>query len=133
MKRIPLGRTGLTIPDLCLGTMTFGTQTPESEGHAQIDMSLDHGLDFLDTAHMYPVNPVKASTIGRTEEIIGNWIEKSGRRNDVIVATKHIGEGSGVVAGGSPAISSATIPAAVEGSLKRLKTDCIDLYQLHWE
>lgn len=132
MKRIPLGRTGLTIPDLCLGTMTFGTQTPEDESHAQIDLSLEHGLNFLDTAHMYPVNPMRAETAGRSEEIIGNWVRKTGRRNDLIIATKHIGEGSSAIAGGSPPISAETIAPAVEGSLRRLGVECIDLYQLHW-
>lgn len=132
MRRIPLGRTGLTIPDMCLGTMTYGTLTDESDAHRQIDVCLDHGLDFLDTAHMYPVAPVKPETCGRTEEIIGNWIARSGRRNDLIVATKHIGEGSGAIVGGSPAIGPDTIEAAVDGSLKRLQTDTIDLYQFHW-
>ena len=132
MQRIPLGRTGLTIPDLCLGTMTWGTTTPEAEAFVQIETALDHGLDFMDTAHMYPVTPMRPETAGRTEEIIGNWVTKTGRRNDVIIATKHIGSGSSVVAGGSPPISAETIPAAVEGSLRRLQTDVIDLYQLHW-
>ena len=132
MRRIPLGRTGLTIPDLCLGTMTFGTQTPEHGSHAQIDMCLDHGLDFVDTAHVYPVNPILPETCGRSEEIIGTWGAKTGRRNDIIIATKHIGKGSSAIVGGSPMISSATIPGAVEASLGRLQTDVIDLYQLHW-
>ena len=99
MKHIPLGRTGISIPDLCLGTMTFGTQTSEADGHRQIDMCLDHGLDFLDTAHMYPVNPFSSKTIGRTEEIIGNWCGTSGRRPEMLIASKHIGEGSSAIEG----------------------------------
>ncbi len=131
MDRNPMGRTGLTVPWLCLGTMTFGSQTDAATAHAQIDMALDHGIDFLDAAEMYPVNPVRAETIGRTEEIIGDWFERTGRRNEVILATKHSGEGMKHVRDGAP-ISSKTIPETVEGSLKRLKTDHIDLYQFHW-
>jgi len=126
MRRIPLGRTGIEIPDLCLGTMTFGTQTSEAEGHAQIDMALDAGIDFIDTAHAYPVNPMSPETRGRTEEIIGAWVAKSGRRGDVLIATKHLAKGNNGIA-----IGPATIREAVEGSLRRLRTDVIDLYQFH--
>ena len=131
MKRNPLGRTGLTVSELCLGTMTFGTQTSEAEGHAQIDRALAAGINFIDTAEMYPVNPIRAETIGRTEEIIGNWnAANKGRRDEFVLATKHSGEGSRA-RNGAP-ISSKTIPETVEGSLKRLQTDVIDLYQFHW-
>lgn len=126
MRRIPLGRTGIEVPDLCLGTMTFGTQTSEAVAHTQIDMALDAGIDFLDTAHVYPVNPMSAETRGLTEEIIGNWIAKSGRRGEITLATKHRAKGPS-----GTAIGPATIADAVEGSLKRLKTDEIDLYQFH--
>ena len=131
MQRRPLGRTGIEVSALCLGSMTWGSQNTEAEGHAQIDLALDRGCDFIDTAEMYPVNPVAAETIGRTEEIIGTWIAKSGRRTDVILATKHSGEGMQHARDGAP-ISAATIPGAVEGSLRRLRTDMIDLYQFHW-
>ena len=131
MKMIPLGRTDLTVSQLCLGTMTWGTQTPEPDAHRQIDTGLEAGINFLDTAEMYPVNPVSAATVGRTEEIIGNWVASSGRRNEMVIATKVTGEGSRAVRDGAP-ISSETIRSAVEGSLKRLQTDVIDLYQLHW-
>ena len=131
MKMNPLGRTGLTVSELCLGTMTWGTQTPEAEAHAQIDRALAAGVTMLDTAEMYPVNPVSADTIGRTEEVIGTWNARTGRRGDYILATKHSGEGMQHARNGAP-ISSATIPQAIEGSLKRLQTDCIDLYQFHW-
>ena len=132
MKMNPLGRSGLMVSELCLGTMTFGTQTSEQEGHAQIDMALERGINFLDTAEMYPVNPVKVETIGRTEEIIGTWFGKNAdRRGDMILATKHSGEGLSSVRNGAP-ISSQTISQAIEGSLRRLQTDYIDLYQFHW-
>ena len=132
MKTKPLGRTGLNVTELCLGTMTFGTQTSETVAHAQLDLALERGINFVDTAEMYPVNPVAAETVGRTEEIIGNWnATHPARRGDYILATKHSGEGMKHMRDGAP-ISSATIPLAVEGSLRRLKTDYIDLYQFHW-
>jgi len=111
--------------------MTFGTQTPEQDAHAQIDYALAAGVNFVDTAEMYPVNPVRKETTGRSEEIIGNWNAKTGRRGDYILATKHSGEGLAHVRDGAP-ISSQTIAATIEGSLKRLQTDYIDLYQFHW-
>lgn len=131
MKMNPLGRTGMVVSELCLGTMTFGSQTPEKEAHAQIEYALAAGVNFVDTAEMYPVNPVRAETIGRSEEILGSWHQKAGRRGDYILATKHSGEGLAVVRDGEP-ISSKTIASTIEGSLKRLKTDYIDLYQFHW-
>ena len=131
MQRRQLGRTGIEVSALCLGSMTWGTQNTEVEGHAQIDMALDRGVDFIDTAEMYPVNPIGAETVGKTEEIIGTWMAKSGQRAAVVLATKHSGEGLKHVRGGAP-ISAETIPEAVEGSLRRLQTDYIDLYQFHW-
>ncbi|WP_435312673.1 aldo/keto reductase [Primorskyibacter sedentarius] len=131
MKMKPLGRSGLTVSEFCLGTMTFGVQTPEKDAHAQIARALDAGINFIDTAEMYPVNPVKPETVGLTEEIIGNWFASTGRRSDVILATKHSGEGQNFVREGAP-ITSKTIRATLEGSLKRLKTDYVDLYQFHW-
>ena len=131
MQRRQLGRTGIEVSALCLGSMTWGSQNTEAEGHAQIDRALDRGVDFIDTAEMYPVNPVAKETIGRTEEIIGTWLARTGRRGDVVLATKHSGEGQKMVRDGAP-ISSKTIPETVEGSLRRLQTDYIDLYQFHW-
>ena len=131
MKMNPLGRTGMMVSELCLGSMTWGTQNTAEEGHAQIDRALERGINFVDTAEMYPVNPVSADTIGRTEEIIGQWNAKSGRRDQVILATKHSGEGLRHVRGGAE-ISAQSIPEAIEGSLRRLQTDYIDLYQFHW-
>ena len=80
MKMIPLGQSGLTVSELCLGTMTWGSQTTEAEGHAQADLALERGVTFWDTAEMYPVNPVRAETVGRTEEIIGTWLAARGGR-----------------------------------------------------
>ncbi len=131
MKMNPLGRTGIQVSEFCLGTMTFGTQTGEAEAHQQIDMSLDAGINFVDAAEMYPVNPISPETQGRTEEIIGTWFAKTGRRENMILATKHSGAGLAHVRDGA-LISAKTIPEAIEGSLKRLQTDYIDLYQFHW-
>jgi putative transposon-encoded protein len=87
MKHIPLGRTGIEVSEICLGTMTWGSQNTEAEGHAQMDHALARGVNFWDAAEMYPVNPVKAETVGRTEEIIGTWFAKGGR-DRVVLATK---------------------------------------------
>lgn len=131
MQMTTLGRSGLEVSKLCLGTMTFGTQTGVEDAHAQIERASEAGINFLDSAEMYPVNPIRAETVGRSEEIVGDWFAKTGRRGDWIVATKHTGEGQKAVRDGAP-ITAETIPAAIEASLKRLKTDVIDLYQFHW-
>ncbi len=132
MKMKPLGRTGIMVSELCLGTMTFGTQTSEADAHAQMDMALAAGINFLDAAEMYPVNPVTKETVGRTEEILGTWnAANPARRGDYVMATKHSGEGFAGARDGAP-ISAKTIPEAVEGSLRRMQTDYIDLYQFHW-
>lgn len=132
MKMNPMGQSGVMVSELCLGTMTFGTQTSEAEGHEQIDYALDQGINFVDTAEMYPVNPVSKETIGRTEEIIGTWNQaNASRRGDYILATKHSGEGLEHVRDGAP-ISASTIEKTIEGNLRRLQTDYIDLYQFHW-
>lgn len=131
MRQKPLGRTGLTVSELCLGTMTWGNRNTEAEGHAQLDLAMDHGITFIDTAEMYPVQPVAPETVGRTEEILGTWFAKSGRRRDVVLATKITGEGQGAVRDGTPITPEALI-RAVDASLHRLQTDVIDIYQLHW-
>jgi aryl-alcohol dehydrogenase-like predicted oxidoreductase len=130
MKTLTLGKTGLTVSELCLGTMTWGTQNTEAEGHAQADMALEAGVTFWDTAEMYPVNPVRAETVGRTEEIIGTWLAARGGRDRLVLATKVAGKGQIIRPG--QLVTGATMRAAVEASLKRLQTDYIDLYQLHW-
>jgi aryl-alcohol dehydrogenase-like predicted oxidoreductase len=130
MKRIALGTTGIQVSELCLGTMTWGSQNTEAEGHAQMDMALERGVDFWDTAEMYPVNPVRAETVGNTESIIGSWLAARGGRDRVVIATKIAGQGQ-MVRPGQP-ISGTTLRAAAEASLRRLGTDYIDVYQLHW-
>lgn len=131
MRMKPLGRTGMMVSEICLGTMTFGEQNTEAEGHAQMDRAVAAGINFFDAAEMYPTNPLKAETLGRTEEIIGSWLKASGKRDDIIIATKITGEGNDWIRGGE-AISRQSIARAVDGSLKRLGIDHIDLYQLHW-
>ncbi len=131
MRKAKLGHTGMMVSEICLGTMTWGTQNTESEGHAQMDHALGCDVDFWDTAEMYPVNPVSADTVGRTEEIIGTWFAARGGRDRVILATKVMGGNQPSVPASEP-ISGAKLRASVESSLKRLQTDYIDLYQLHW-
>jgi len=132
MQKNRLGRTDIEVSHYCLGSMTWGRQTAARAAHAQIDMALDQGINFVDTAEMYPVNPVSAETIGRTERIIGLWFDANpSRRSEVILATKHTGAGSKAVRDGAP-ISARSIRDTIEGSLRRLKTDYIDLYQFHW-
>jgi aryl-alcohol dehydrogenase-like predicted oxidoreductase len=126
-----LGTTDLQVSELCLGSMTWGTQNTTAEAHAQIDMALDYGVNVIDTAEMYPVNPLTKETQGNTERIIGEWVAKTGKRADVLIATKVSGAGYANVRDGAP-ISPETIHIALEASLKSLQTDYIDLYQLHW-
>jgi aryl-alcohol dehydrogenase-like predicted oxidoreductase len=130
MQTLTLGRTGLTVSALCLGTMTWGSQTAEAEAHLQADMARDHGLTFWDTAEMYPTNPVRAETVGDTEAIIGRWLAARGGRDRLQIATKVTGKG-GIVRPGQP-VTGTSLRAALEGSLRRLGTDYVDLYQLHW-
>lgn len=132
MKYTNLPNTELKVSKICLGTMTFGRQNTESQGHEQIDYALGQGINFIDTAEMYPV-PSQEPTYGATEKIIGSWIKKSGRRTDIILASKIAGANRGL-----PFIredlgfNARTIKESVEKSLSRLQTDYIDLYQLHW-
>ncbi|MFK4812505.1 aldo/keto reductase [Devosia sp. ZW T5_3] len=130
MKLKPLGRTELRVTEICLGTMTWGSQNTEAEGHAQIDMALEAGINFMDTAELYAV-PGSVQTSGRTEEIIGNWFTQSGKRDQWILASKIGGGGSSHIRNGARP-DGATIRIALEQSLKRLKTDRIELYQVHW-
>ncbi len=130
MKYNPLGRTDIKVSKICLGTMTWGQQNTEEQGHAQIEMALDMGVNFMDTAELYAVPPRK-ETCGATEEIIGSWFKKTGKRDNWIVASKVVGPGISWIRDGAP-IPPASIRLALEGSLRRLQTDYIDLYQLHW-
>lgn len=131
MKYNKLGRTGITVSEICLGTMTWGSQNTEADAFAQMDYALDRGINFFDTAELYPTTPLSAETYGDTETIIGNWFEKTGKRKDVVLATKVAGSGRPYIRGGGP-ITGAAIHEAVDASLRRLKTDYIDLYQIHW-
>lgn len=133
MQTIRLGHSDLEITRLCLGTMTFGEQNSEAEAHAQLDCALAHGINFIDTAEMYPV-PAQAATAGRTETQVGNWLRRQAR-DRIILASKVAGPNRGMnwLRGDETlALTSRQIPAAVEGSLRRLQTDHIDLYQIHW-
>lgn len=129
-----LGRTDLKVSLICLGTMTWGKQNTEAEGHRQMDYALDQGVNFWDTAEMYAIPPTK-ETYGSTETIIGTWLARNaGRRDEVILASKIAGPGpeTSYVRGGTTRHDTRNIAAAVDASLKRLQTDYIDLYQLHW-
>jgi len=131
MKYNPLGRTGMTVSEICLGTMTWGSQNTESDAHQQLDYALEHGVNFIDTAELYPTTPLSKDTYGDTERFIGTWHRARGNRDKVIIATKIAGPGRDYIRGGAPT-SRAGILEAVDGSLQRLQTDYIDLYQLHW-
>lgn len=130
MKYTTLPNTDIKVSKICLGTMTWGNQNTEAEGHAQLDYAIDHGVNFIDTAELYPV-PATAETQGRTSKIIGTWLQKTGNRDKVVLASKIAGGGdytahirtTGFVKG---------IKDAVNNELKRLQTDYIDLFQLHW-
>jgi len=130
-----LGRTGVKVSALCLGTMTYGEQNTEAEGHAQMDYAVEHGINFFDAAEIYPIPP-KAETQGRTEEIIGTWLASRKNRDKLLIATKVAGRSTVIDwlrdDGGLSRQSEAQILEAVDKSLARLKTDYIDLYQLHW-
>ncbi|MEM6781585.1 MAG: aldo/keto reductase [Pseudomonadota bacterium] len=140
MEYTKLGTSDLNVSRCCLGTMTWGEQNTEAEGHEQMDYALDQGVNFWDTAEMYAVPP-SPETCGKTEEFIGSWFAKTGKRNDVILATKVAGRGlanlpydgqGDWIRGLKHKADRKNIEEAIEGSLRRLKTDYIDLYQLHW-
>lgn len=126
-----LGRTDFNVSSICLGTMTWGEQNTEAEAFEQLDDAREAGINFIDAAEMYPVPP-REETFGRTEEILGNWLSARGVRDEVVLATKIAGPGLDTVPGGPRAFTRAHLRDAVEGSLRRLQTDRIDLYQLHW-
>lgn len=133
METRPLGRSGLEVSALCLGTMTWGEQNTQDEAFEQMDFACDRGINFFDAAEMYPVSP-REETYGRTEEIIGNWFASRGQRERVIVATKVVGPGNRFpyIRDGQPRLNREHILQACDDSLRRLQTDYIDLYQLHW-
>jgi len=126
-----LGNTDLDVSTICLGTMTWGKQNTQEEGFEQMDYALDQGVNFFDTAELYAIPP-KKETYGKTEEIIGNWFKKKSNRSKVILATKISGPGLSWIRGGGNQYDKKKLIEAVDQSLRRLQTDYIDLYQLHW-
>ena len=133
MKTIPLGQSDLHVTPICLGTMTFGEQVTEQDAHRILDRSLERGVNFIDTAEMYAV-PARAETFGATEAIIGNWFaQRPGTRGKVVLASKVAGPSRGMpwIRGGQ-GMTAADIVVSCEASLRRLQTDVIDLYQIHW-
>jgi aryl-alcohol dehydrogenase-like predicted oxidoreductase len=128
-----LGRSDIEVSLICLGSMTWGEQNSEAEGFAQMDFAIEHGINFIDTAEMYAAPP-RRETCGRSEEIIGNWLAARGGRDKVVLATKVTGPSGGLdyIRGGRTRLNRHHIAEAIEGSLRRLKTDYVDLYQLHW-
>jgi aryl-alcohol dehydrogenase-like predicted oxidoreductase len=133
MQFKPLAQTGILVPEICLGTMTFGEQNTQSEAFEQLEYALDRGLNFWDTAEMYPVPP-KPETQGATEAILGNWIAQRGGRDKLFIASKIAGpsQGGSHIRDGQTRFNKTDIESALDGNLKRLQTDYIDLYQLHW-
>ena len=132
MEYRQLGSTGLKVSEICLGTMTFGEQNIEAEAHAQLDFAVGAGINFIDTAEMYSV-PGRKETQGSTERFIGTWLRERKDRDKLIVATKITGPSPGLLFIRDPLnFSGDSLQKAVEGSLSRLQTDYIDLYQLHW-
>jgi len=134
MKTIQLGQSDLFVTPICLGTMTFGEQVDEATAFDILDRSIERGVNFIDTAEMYAVPP-RAETYNATEKIIGNWLtQRPGARQKLVIATKVAGPSRSMpwIRGGSPDLTGADIVAACDGSLQRLKTEVIDLYQIHW-
>ena len=128
-----LGATDIQVSQLCLGTMTWGEQNTPQEGYAQMDYALEQGINFFDTAELYSIPP-KPETFGRTEEIIGDWFQERGTRDQVILGTKVVGKTPNMpwIRNGQTRLDRDNIKTALEDSLRRLKTDYVDLYQLHW-
>ena len=131
MKYTTLPQTAIKVSKICLGTMTWGNQNSEAEGHEQMDYALEQGVNFFDVAELYPV-PANAETYGETERIIGTWFKKTGNRDKVVLASKIAGAGDYTAHVRKDGFSKRAITEAIENSLKRLQTDYIDLYQLHW-
>ena len=131
MKYKKLGTTDINVSLICLGTMTWGTQNNQDEAFAQMDFAFDKGVNFFDTAELYSVPP-NSESYGKTETMIGNWFKTKKNRKKIILATKIAGPGCSWIRGGKNSFNEKDIKEAIEGSLKRLQTDYIDLYQLHW-
>jgi len=133
MKFRRLGKTNIKVSNICLGSMNWGEQNSEEEGHSQLDLAVESGINFIDTAEMYPIPP-ESKTYGHTEKIIGTWLKKRSDRDKLIIATKISPPGKNVpwIRGGSNKLDKKNIHQAVDSSLQRLQTDYIDLYQIHW-
>lgn len=132
MKYTKLPNSDIKVSRICLGSMTWGEQNTEAEGHEQLDYAVEKGVNFIDAAEMYPI-PADPATQGRTEEIIGTWLKKRNNRKDVVIASKIAGPGKAVShIRSNLGYTAGAIEKAIENSLKRLQTDYIDLYQLHW-
>ena len=135
MKQKPLGKTDIQVSEICLGTMTYGQQNTEAEAHEQLDYATANGVNFIDTAELYAVPP-SAETYGLTEQYIGSWLKKTSKRNEVILASKIAGPADGwlphIRDEATRRLDKANIELALNDSLKRLQTDYLDLYQLHW-
>lgn len=132
MEKRLLGQTDLSVSLICLGTMTWGEQNTEQEAFQQLDYAVDQGINFIDAAEMYPVPP-RAETQGLTETYLGNWLKARGRREELVIASKVAGPGNGLnYLRGGPRLNREQIRTALDDSLKRLQTDYIDLYQVHW-
>lgn len=131
MKYHKLPHSSLEISKICLGTMTFGEQNTEQDAHNQLDLAIEHGVNFIDTAEMYPVPP-NGKSQGKTEQYIGSWLKKTARREKIILATKVAGPRSVPYIRENMALDRRNIHTAIDDSLTRLQTDYIDLYQLHW-
>jgi aryl-alcohol dehydrogenase-like predicted oxidoreductase len=131
LKYTALGGSDLEVSRLCLGTMTWGEQNSEADAHAQMDVAVGEGINFFDAAEMYPVPP-RAQTQGRTEQYIGTWLKKRGKRDDLVIATKVTGPAEFSWLRGGPRLDRQSVIAACEDSLRRLQIECIDLYQVHW-
>jgi aryl-alcohol dehydrogenase-like predicted oxidoreductase len=134
MQYRKLGRTGISVSLIGLGTMTFGEQNSEKEAHQQLDYAVEQGINLIDTAELYAIPP-RAETYGKTEKIIGNWLKKRGQREQIVLATKVCGPGEvwlPHIRGGQTHLDRHNITKAIDESLQRLQTDYIDLYQLHW-
>lgn len=130
MEKRELGSSGIQVSVICLGTMTFGQQNTEAQAHEQLDIAADNGINFIDTAEIYP-SPMDAKKQGATEQFIGNWLAKTKRRDEMVIASKVAGPGISWMRGGTR-LTKAHIQQAIDGSLRRLRTEWIDLYQLHW-
>lgn len=131
MKYTTLPNTDIKVSKICLGSMTWGNQNTEAEGHEQLDYAFNNGVNFIDTAELYPV-PATAETSGRTSKIIGSWLKKTGHRENVVIASKIAGPGDYTAHIRTTGFSPEAINEAVDLELQRLQTDYIDLYQLHW-